>query len=72
MAQTETIELSNGDKVTGAVVERTNEKIVLTHDLFGRIEIPLAEVKPPEPPNPGLFGTGFLAGWTRTFSLGVS
>jgi putative salt-induced outer membrane protein YdiY len=26
----------------------------------------------PEPPNPGLFGTGFLEGWTRTFSLGLS
>ncbi len=72
LAQTETIELSNGDKVTGTVVERTDEKIVLDHDVFGRIEIPLAQLMQPEPPNPGLFGTGFLEGWTRTFSLGLS
>ena len=72
MAQTETIELENGDKVTGTIVERTDEKIVLTHDVLGRIEIPLAEVKPEEPPDPGLFGVGFLAGWTRTVSLGIS
>ena len=31
-----------------------------------------SELKQPEPPNPGLFGTGFLFGWTRTFSLGLS
>jgi putative salt-induced outer membrane protein YdiY len=70
--QTETVELSNGDKVTGAVVERTDEKIVLFHDVFGRIEIPLVQLMQPEPPNPGLFDTGFLEGWTRTFSLGLS
>jgi len=71
-AQTETVEFGNGDKVTGAVVERTDEKIVLDHEVFGRVEIPLAQLKQPEPPNPGLFGTGFLEGWTRTFSLGLS
>jgi hypothetical protein len=70
--QTETIELGNGDKVTGTVVERTDEKIVLDHEVFGRMEVPLAQLKQPEPPNPGLFGTGFLEGWTRTFSLGLS
>ena len=72
LAQIETIELENGDKVTGTIVEQTDEKIVLSHGVFGRIEIPLAEVKQEEPPNPGVFGTGFLAGWTRTFSFGLS
>jgi putative salt-induced outer membrane protein YdiY len=70
--QTETVELGNGDKVTGTVIERTDDKIVLDHAVFGRIEIPLAQLKQPEPPNPGLFGTGFLEGWTRTFSVGLS
>ena len=72
LADTETIELSNGDKVTGTVIERTDEKIALAHDVLGRIEIPVAQLMPPEPPNPGLFGTGFLEGWTRTFSFGLS
>jgi putative salt-induced outer membrane protein YdiY len=70
--QAETVELGNGDKITGAVVERTDETIVLCHDVFGRIEIPIAQLMQPAPPNPGLFGTGFLEGWTRTFSLGLS
>ena len=34
--------------------------------------ISLAQLKQPAPPNPGLFGTGFLESWTRTFSLGLS
>lgn len=72
LADTETLELANGDKVTGTVVERSDDTIVLDHALFGRIEIPLAELKQPEAPNPGLFGTGFLEGWTRTASLGLS
>jgi len=72
LAETATIELANGDKVTGEVVERSDERIVLVHDLFGRMEIPLTRVKPPEAPKPGLFGTEFLAGWTRTLSLGLS
>lgn len=71
-AETETVELVNGDKITGEVVERTDQAIVLQHDVFGRVEIPLAELKPPDPPNPGLFGTSFLFDWTRTFSLGFS
>lgn len=72
LAETETIELANGDKVTGTVVERTETEVVLEHDLFGRVKIPVEELKQPEPPNPGLFGTGFLLGWTRTASLGIS
>jgi hypothetical protein len=54
------------------VVERTDEMIVLVHDVLGRIEISVAQLMPPEPPNLGLFGTGFLEGWPRTFSLGFS
>jgi hypothetical protein len=71
-AETATFELGNGDKVSGTVVEQDDERIVLEHDVFGRIEIPVAQLKPAEPPNPGLFGTSFLTGWKRTLSLGVS
>lgn len=41
LAETDTIELDNGDKVTGSVVERSDEVIVLLHALFGRIEVPV-------------------------------
>ena len=68
----DTFELDNGDKVSGTVVERNDERIVLESPIFGRIEFPVAELKKPKPPNPGLFGTSWLEGWTRTFSLGFS
>ncbi len=71
-AQSETFELANGDKVSGEIVEQSDARIVLEHPVFGRVEIPRAELKQPEPRSPGLFGTGFLEGWTRTFSLGFS
>ena len=71
-AAADTIELVNGDKLTGDVIERTAESVLLEHPVLGRVEIPVAQIKPPEAPNQGLFGTSFLAGWTRTFQLGVS
>jgi hypothetical protein len=71
-AAADSIDLVNGDKLSGDVVERTAERVVLEHPVLGRIEIPVEQIKPPKAPNGGLFGTSFLAGWTRTFQLGVS
>ena len=68
----DTIELTNGDELTGRVLERSDERVVLEHPSLGRLEIPVDRIKPPEPPNEGLFGSSILAGWTRTFLLGVS
>jgi hypothetical protein len=68
----DTIELQNGDKLSGDLVERSAERVVLDHPVLGRVEIPVEQIKPPEAPNRGLFGSSFLAGWTRTFALGVS
>jgi len=68
----ETYELKNGDKITGEVIRLDDEKVVLEHAVFGEIEIPLTEVAPAKGPRPGLFGTPLLAGWTRTFQLGVN
>jgi hypothetical protein len=68
----DTIELVNGDKLSGNVIEKTADHVVLEHAVLGRVEIPVAQIKPPEAPSRGLFGTSFLAGWTRTFQLGVS
>lgn len=71
-ARADTIELKNGDKVTGDVVERTEERIVIDSPALGRVEIPADELKPPEEEKPGLFGTRFLAGWNRSASAGIS
>ena len=68
-AGAETIELVHGDQLSGEIVERSAERVVLDHPALGRIEIPIEKIRPP---NPGLFGSSFLAGWKRTFQLGAS
>ncbi len=71
-ATAETFELANGDKVSGEVVERSDEHIVLESPIFGRIVVPQDQLAPPAPEDPGAFGLGFLRGWTRRLSLGAS
>jgi hypothetical protein len=70
-AGAEKFELANGDTVSGDVVERTDERVVLVHPILGRIEIPVAQLAAEVVP-PGLFGTGFLRGWKKRVGLGVS
>ncbi len=71
--------MSNGDSLSGTIVERTEQTIVLDHAVLGRIEIPADQVVESEPVDdesearkPGVFGTRFLAGWDRSVSLGFS
>lgn len=71
-AHADTFKLANGDQVTGDVVERTQDTITLQSPILGRIEVPVAQLAPEKPPRPGLFGTSFLAGWKRTFRLGMN
>jgi hypothetical protein len=70
-ARAETFELANGDKVSGEVLESDAERIVLSHPVFGRLEIPLAQIVS-APEDTGVFGSGFLVGWTRRIGLGFS
>ena len=72
LAHAETFQLSNGDRLSGEVVERTAERILLEHPLLGRIEVSTDQLELEEPPNPGLFGTSFLQGWTRSAEVGFS
>ena len=65
-------ELSNGDKIDATVIEENEGMIVVEHPQLGRIEIPRTALKPPTPPNPGLFGTQALEGWSRNFGIGFS
>jgi len=71
-AGAETYELKNGDKISGEVLSLDDERVVLEHPVFGKVEIPLAEIAPAKGPRAGLFGTPLLAGWTRTFKLGAN
>jgi len=66
------VDLNNGDKLSGEILERTDTHIVVDHPVLGRLEIPRDQVKPPKSENPGLFGSSFLAGWSRTFQVGIA
>jgi putative salt-induced outer membrane protein YdiY len=74
-ASAETVELVNGDRLSGEIIERTEHRIVLQHELLGRVEIPAEQVKPLTPVAPektGLLGTAFMEGWTREIGLGLN
>ena len=68
----ETVELKNGDKLDVKVLEESDKNLVVEHPQLGKVIIPKDELKPPTPPNPGLFGTDFLLGWSRNVSAGAS
>ena len=65
------IHLRNGDKLSGQVLEKTDEVVILQHAFLGRLEIPRANVQE-EKPDEGAFGTGLLTHWTRELELGAS
>ena len=65
------VRLESGDVLVGEIVSESDQSIVLDHPLLGRITIPASEVEKP-PPNPAVFGGGFLEGWTRSLSAGMS
>src|SRR5262245_54470061 len=69
--ETVTVKLQNGDLITGEVIERTAEHIVIQHPLFGRLEIPNDEVST-DTLHPGIGGTRFLEGWDKEVSVGLS
>ncbi len=79
-AAVETFRLESGDVVSGDVLERNADRILLQHPIFGRLELPVAELAPPEPKpsepprrvDRGMFGSGWLIGWKRRFGLGFS
>jgi len=69
------IELKNGDKLDVKIIEETDKNLVVEHPQLGRVIISKEDIKPPappEPPNPGLFGTDFLLGWNRNIGAGIS
>lgn len=70
-AESITVELKNGDTVSGDVVERDDERIVIDHAVFGRLEIPIEQIEP-RSLHVGLFGSSVLAGWDKSLDVGVS
>jgi putative salt-induced outer membrane protein YdiY len=69
--ETATVKLLNGDSVTGEVVERTPEHVVLQHPVLGRLDIAAAQIAPAST-HPGILGTSILAGWDKDLTLGLT
>jgi hypothetical protein len=47
-----TVELMNGDKLTGILLDADGPRLVIQHDVFGRMEIPRAAIRPVKPEEP--------------------
>ena len=62
-----TVELMNGDKLTGLLEHADQSKLVILHDVFGRIEVPRAAIKaaPPAPVEP-------VSPWSGKFDVALS
>lgn len=43
---TVSVELMNGDKLTGILIDAQGPELVIEHDIFGRMQIPRAAIKP--------------------------
>lgn len=71
-ARADKVDLANGDSIEVEIVEETEQGLVVVHEQLGRMEIARSELKPPEPEEPGLFGSSFLRGWSRRVSLGLA
>jgi hypothetical protein len=44
LADSITVHLKNGDKITGEIVSNTTNEVVLTHPVFGRLTIPAGQI----------------------------
>jgi putative salt-induced outer membrane protein YdiY len=73
-AHADTLVLENGDEINGEIIEWAVDHVVLEHPQLGKMRFELGELKldTGKPPNPGLFGTRFLRGWSRHVDLGIN
>jgi len=66
--QTITIELMNGDKLTGILVDADGPKLVIQHEVLGLMEIPRAAIKPAA----AAAAVEPVAPWTGKFDLALT
>lgn len=73
-ASADTLVLANGDELNCEIVQWAVDHVVIDHPQLGRMRLDLDQlaIDTGKPPNPGLFGTGFLRGWTRRIDLGIN
>lgn len=80
------IQLKSGERVTGVITARSSEAITIDSAALGKVTLkqelidkvigpdgkPEGYVEPPPPVDGGMFKTGLLSGWARTFEAGFS
>jgi putative salt-induced outer membrane protein YdiY len=73
-AHADTLVLANGDEINGEIIEWAVDHVVIEHPQLGtmRFELDQLKIDTGTPPNPGLFGTRFLRGWSRRIDLGIN
>jgi hypothetical protein len=73
-AHADTLVLANGDEISGEIIEWAVDHVVIEHPQLGTMRFELDQLKldTGTPPNPGLFGTRFLRGWSRRIDLGIN
>ncbi len=78
-----TVITKSGERVTGSVVSRSEKEIVIDSTTMGTVTVGAANIDNDIGPDgkteaytpvadPGLWGTGILAGWTRQFEGGLT
>lgn len=74
LAHADTLVLANGDTINGEIVDWEVDSVVLEHPQLGRLRLALDQLRleTVDPPDPGLFGTDFLRGWTRSLDVGAN
>lgn len=68
VGQTVTVELLNGDRLTGTLEQSDGVRMVLLHPMLGRLEIDHATIKPPPPPAP----VEPVSPWSGKFDLALN
>jgi hypothetical protein len=63
-----TVELMNGDKISGILESADSSKLIIRNDILGLLEIPRAAMKPPAPPEP----VKPVEPWTGSFDLSLT
>ena len=73
-AHADTLVLASGDEIHGEIIEWAVDHVVIEHPELGTMRFELDQLKldTGTPPNPGLFGTRFLRGWSRRIDLGIN
>lgn len=63
-----TVELQNGDKISGILESADTNNLIILHDVLGRLTIPRSAIKPTPPPEP----VKPVEPWSGSFDLALN